>query len=91
MDRVMDAMTQLFDSGRAIEIVIAVLALEALVVWFVMRRGHLLPLPTLAAGLCLLLAWRFAQGGASWVWIGLPLMAAGLAHGWDVWQRWTSR
>jgi hypothetical protein len=91
MDGVMDAMTQLFDSGRAIEIVIAVLALEALVLWVVMRRGHLLPLPTLLAGLGLLLAWRLAQGGASWFWIALPLMAAGLAHGWDLWQRWPHR
>jgi hypothetical protein len=54
-----------------------------------MRRGHLLPLPTLLAGLGLLLAWRVAQGGAAWIWVALPLSAAGLAHGWDLWRRWT--
>jgi uncharacterized membrane protein (UPF0136 family) len=84
----MDVMTELFGSGRAIDLAMAVLALEALVIWGVMRRSRALPLPTLLAGLGLLLAWRFAQGGASWFWIALPLMAAGLAHGWDLWQRW---
>jgi hypothetical protein len=87
----MQAMTELFASGRAIDIVIAVFALEALVIRGLMRRGQALPLPTLMAGLGLVLAWRFAHAGASWFWIGLPLMAAGLAHGWDVWQRWTPR
>jgi hypothetical protein len=84
----MDAMTQLFGSGHAIDLVIAVLVLEALLLWVVMRRGHLLPLPTLLAGLGLLLAWRIAHSGAGWVWIALALSAAGLAHGWDLWQRW---
>ena len=85
-----DAMTQLFDSGHAIDIAIVVLALEALVLCGAMRRRRAL-LPTLLAGLGLLLAWRVAHGGASWIWIALPLMAAGLAHGWDLWQRWLPR
>jgi hypothetical protein len=82
----MDAMTQLFDSGHAIDIAIAVLALEALVLCGAARRRRAL-LPTLLAGLGLLLAWRMAHGGAGWFWIALPLMAAGVAHGWDLWQR----
>jgi len=81
-------MNELFASGHAIDIVMAVLALEGLVVWGLMRRVHALPLPSLLAGLGLLLAWRLAQGGAPWVWVALPLSAAGLAHGWDLWQRW---
>jgi hypothetical protein len=84
----MDRMTALFDSGHAIDLVIAVLVLEALVLGLVLRRGHLLPLPTLVAGLGLLIAWRFAHDGAGWFWIALPLSVAGLAHGWDLWQRW---
>ncbi len=84
----MDRMTALFDSGHAIDLVIAVLVLEALVLGLVLRRGHLLPLPTLVAGLGLLIAWRFAHVGAGWFWIALPLSVAGLAHGWDLWQRW---
>ena len=91
MDGLMDAMTELFGSGRAIDLVIATLALEALVLWLVMRRGHLLPLPTLVAGLGLLIAWRVAHSGGSWFWIALPLSLAGLAHGWDLWQRWPHR
>ena len=73
----MDTMSALFGSGHAIDLVIAVLAMEALVLWVVMRRGHLLPLPTLLAGLGLLIAWRFAHSGAGWLWIALPLSAAG--------------
>jgi hypothetical protein len=81
-------MNQLFASGHVIDVVIVVLALEVALLRGVFKRAHVLPLPTLLAGLGLLLAWRFAQGGASWVWIALPLTAAGLAHGWDLWQRW---
>ncbi len=84
----MNAMNELFGSGHAIDLVIAVLAAEALLLWVVLRRGHLLPLPTLLAGLGLLLAWRAAHSGAGWVWIALPLTIAGLAHGWDLWHRW---
>jgi hypothetical protein len=81
-------MNQLFASGLVVDLVIIVLALEVLLLHAVFKRAHVLPLPTLLAGLGLLLAWRFAQGGASWIWIALPLTAAGLAHGWDLWQRW---
>lgn len=82
------AMSELFGSGHAIDLVIAVLALEVLLLRGVFKRAHVMPLPTLLAGLCLLLAWRFAQAGAGWIWVALPLAAAGLAHGWDLWQRW---
>jgi hypothetical protein len=81
-------MNHLFTSGHVIDLVIVVLALEVLLLRGVFKRAHVLPLPTLLAGLGLLLAWRLAQGGASWFWIALPLTAAGLAHGWDLWQRW---
>ena len=82
-------MNELFATGHAIDLVMAVLALEALVVWGLLQRRHVLPWPTLVAGLCLLLAWRFAQAGAHWVWVALPLSAAGMAHAVDVWHRWT--
>jgi hypothetical protein len=87
----MAAMTDLFDSGHAIDLVIAVLALESVVLWIVLRRRHLLPLPTLLAGLGLLVAWRVAHSGAGWFWVAVPLSVAGLAHGWDLWQRWPHR
>jgi hypothetical protein len=81
-------MSELFGSGHVIDLVIAVLAIEALLLRGLMRRPHLLPLPTLLAGLGLLLAWRLAHAGAGWIWVALPLSAAGLVHGWDLWRRW---
>jgi hypothetical protein len=81
-------MHELFTSGHAIDLVIAVLALEALVVRGLLRRRRALPWASLAAGLCLLLAWRFAQAGAAWLWVALPLCLAGLAHAWDLRCRW---
>ena len=87
----MDTMSALFGSGHAIDLVIAVLAAEGLLLWVVLRRGHLLPLPTLLAGLGLLIAWRVAHSGGGWIWIARPLSIAGLAHGWDLWQRWPRR
>ena len=83
-------MNELFTSGHAIDVVIGVFALEALVVRGVLQRRRALPWPTLMAGLGLVLAWRMAHAGADWVWIALPLMLAGTAHGLDVWHRWTS-
>ena len=80
-----------FGNGHAIDLVIVVLALEALVLWRVLRVGHLLPLPTLLAGLGLLVAWRAAHSGAGWFLVALPLSMAGLAHGWDLWRRWPLR
>ncbi len=81
-------MSQLFASGHVIDLVLVMLALEVWLLRAVFKRAHVLPWPTLLAALGLLLAWRLAQGGASWFWIALPLTAAGLAHGWDLWQRW---
>jgi hypothetical protein len=85
-------MSEFFASGRAIDLVIAVLALEALLLWGVLRgRGGVMPAPTLLAAFGLLLAWRFGQAGAAWFWVALPLTLAGLAHGWDLWHRWPQR
>jgi hypothetical protein len=82
---------QFFAAGHAIDLVIAVLVLEALLLRGVLPQHRLLPAPTLLAGLGLLVAWRAAQSGAPWFWIALGLCAAGAAHAWDVWQRWTRR
>ena len=57
------------------------------------RTGRGLPprtlLPTLAAGLCLMLALHAALIGAPTGWLLLLLLAAGAAHGLDLWRRWT--
>jgi hypothetical protein len=81
-------MAELIRSGQVIDLVIAALAVEVLVVWVLMRRRRALPLATLMAGLGLLLAWRFAHVGAGWHWVAAPLLVAGLAHAVDLWQRW---
>ena len=42
----------------------------------------------LVSGLCLMFALRSALAGSGAVWIGLGLLAAGIAHGLDLWRRW---
>lgn len=79
---------QLFASGHVIDLVLAVLLLETLLVRGVARQRSALTLPTVAAGVGLLLAWRAAHVGTHWIWIAVPLTAAGLAHGWELWRRW---
>ncbi len=44
--------------------------------------------PTLAAGLALMLAVRAGVSGAGWTWVAAGLSAAGLAHLADVRRRW---
>lgn len=44
----------------------------------------------LVSGLCLMAALRCAMGGTGTLWIALCLMAAGAAHGADMWKRWTA-
>lgn len=80
-------MDQLFSDGRMIDVAMAVLVIEVVLVWFVKRSRSAL-LPTLLSGLMLMVAWRFTQAGLAWIWIALPLSAAGAAHGWDLWRRW---
>jgi hypothetical protein len=75
-----------------IDIVIAVTLIEcgALVVYHHFTKRGLAPkdyLVNLCAGLCLMLALRSALADG-WLWMVLCLMAAGLAHGTDLWTRW---
>jgi hypothetical protein len=42
----------------------------------------------LASGLCLMVALRCAMNAAAPLWIAAWLLAAGLAHGIDLWRRW---
>jgi hypothetical protein len=73
-------MERFFASGHAIDLVIAVLVLEALWLRGVREKPRVLPA-----------AWRAAQSGAAWFWVAAALTAAGAAHAWDVWQRWPKR
>jgi hypothetical protein len=86
-------MIDAISSSQLIDLVIAVTLVEcgALIFYHRMTRRGLAPndyLLNLAAGLCLMLALRSALADAGWMWIVLCLMAAGLAHGTDMWIRW---
>lgn len=75
----MPDLAPLFTSGHAADLVLAVLALEALLL---LRAGRpaidvaLLLLP----GACMMLSLRAALVGASWPWIALPLAASFPVH-----------
>jgi hypothetical protein len=86
-------MAGMFESGRIVDGVIALMLLEAvLLAWLHVRRGRG-PAPAdllanLAAGLFLLLALRAALVGAAWPWIAASLGAALVAHLCDLARRW---
>lgn len=77
----------LFDSGRAADIVLAIMLAEAL--WLVARRGWPLAaaLTLLLPGALIVLALRVALTGHDWRWIALPLMLSFPVHLADVAQR----
>ena len=86
-------MSGLFSSGHAVDLVLALMAVEAaLLAWHRRRSGRGVPvaelLAFLLAGACLLLALRTALVGASWEWIAAALAGAGAAHLADLRLRW---
>ncbi len=88
-------MTELFTSGRIVDVILALMVLEgiALVAYHRATGRGVAPaglLATMLAGGCLLLALRVALTGASWHWIALLLAAALVAHVADLWRRWKS-
>jgi len=86
----MPDLAALFASGHAADLVLAVLALEALLL---LRAGRpaidvaLLLLP----GACMMLALRSALVGASWLWIALPLAVSFPVHLADLLRRGKGR
>jgi hypothetical protein len=84
-------------SGRIIDAIIVLIALEALLFWWLRRipsgrrwlpgLGQLLP--NLLSGAVLMLTLRFALTDAPWWWIAGGLSAALLCHCWDLWARIT--
>ena len=86
-------MADLFASGRLVDFILMVVALEAaalVLVWRYARRG-VAPgdlLPNLCAGAFLLLALRFTLGGGGWMPACGCLAAAGVAHLIDISRRW---
>jgi hypothetical protein len=89
-------MSQLFASGDIVDLILALVAAEALVLTALRRwTGRGPPLRTLLgnllAGACLLLALRTALTGAPWQATAAWLGAALAAHLWDLGQRWPRR
>ncbi len=85
-------MDELFASGHIADLVLAVLALEAVVLaWRHARSGAGPPprvfAPMIGAGVLLVLALRCALTGAPWPWMALLLSGAGLVHLLDLRQR----
>jgi hypothetical protein len=83
----------LFDSGRIVDFVLALTALEGLllVAYYRSTGRGIAPIDllcNLASGIWLLLAFRLAVAGFWWGWIGACLAAAGLAHFLDLRRRW---
>lgn len=88
-------MQDLFQSGRIVDIVIGLMAIEAIVlIAYARATGRGVPsrqvLSNLAAGVCLFLALRLALTGAPWSWIGGALIASLAAHVADLKSRWNS-
>ncbi len=87
-------MGEFFASGRVIDLIIVLVAVECLALWLYRRMTGQGPqlralFPTILAGLGLMLALRSALIGAQhWAWIAAPLVVALLAHLWDLALRW---
>ena len=86
-------MADLFASGRLIDLILILVALEAAVLLLLWRQAQwgVAPgdlLPNLCAGAFLLLALRATQGGAGWMIACGCLAAAGVAHLIDLGRRW---
>jgi hypothetical protein len=86
-------LARLFASGRIVDLVIAFMAVEAMVL-IIVRKYSLRGIPTgdllisLAAGLPLLLALRAALTGSAWPSIAACLCVALVAHAADLLRRW---
>ncbi len=88
-----DLFTELFSSGRIVDLILVLMGIEALAIMVYRRqtgrgprRGTLAA--NLFAGAWLLAALRAALLGAAWPWIAGALTAAFAAHLWDLRQRW---
>jgi hypothetical protein len=89
-------MSELLASGRIVDLILALMVLEGIVLIAYNRRTGRGVAPVdllvnLFAGACLLLALRAALTGLWWRWTALWLAAALLAHLADLWRRWQRR
>ncbi len=79
-------MAEFFSSGRAVDVVLAVLAIEA--IWLKWRgNGWADILPALVPAVLMMIALRAALTGMAWPYISLPLAAAFPIHLYDLKRR----
>ena len=72
-------MTEFFSSGRAVDVVLAVLVIEGLIlIW--RGRKAVNVFAALVPAVLMMVALRAALTGAAWPWIALPLAAAFPVH-----------
>jgi hypothetical protein len=86
-------METLFAGPLWVDLIIAFTVLEGLALaWYFRATGRGVAPGrfgiNLVSGLCLMFALRSALAGAGWAWIASGLLAAGLAHGIDLWRSW---
>ncbi len=87
-------MTELFTTGRAVDLVLAFVLIEAGLLYILHRRSGrgLAPralLRLLIPGVCLLFALRAALTGAAWSIVAVWLLLSLAAHLVDLKQRWS--
>lgn len=85
-------MADFFADGLIADLVLALLAIEAVALWFWRRRSGRGPAlgdvaPFLVAGAGLVLALRAALTAAPWPYVAAPLALSGLAHAVDLVRR----
>jgi hypothetical protein len=88
-------MSEIFSSGRLIDIVILITLLEGAFLLTLHRKTGRGVAPqdfvlNMASGLCLMLALKLVLSGAGWQVTALCLMAAGTLHGMDKYKRWNA-
>jgi hypothetical protein len=89
----MATMQSLWDSGRWIDLALAIVLAEVLIVaWMVQMTGRHLwfraYLLNLGSGLCLIFALRSTLADTGWAMPALWLALSGALHGADLWSRW---
>jgi hypothetical protein len=71
--------TEFFTSGRAVDVVLAVLVIEGMIlIW--QGRSALNVFAALVPAVLMMVALRAALTGAAWPWIAVPLAAAFPVH-----------
>lgn len=86
-------MSEFFTSGLAVDLVLALMAGEAMLLLVLHRYAQRGPAPSdwlanLVSGFCLVLGLRAMVHGAPWPWLALALSGSLLAHLTDLRLRW---